>query len=203
MREPLNDRQSSKVVALIKTIGNERANLDTLPDLIFIVCKSRAWETGYYSELLHRVVPPMTFEKFVSEPVPIGGLGTTVDRLKTYCRDDIKALDAITEATQKKPTGRPPKEDREIVDNVNDLSERPTGNSRERALRKLRKDAPELHKRVLSNELSCHAAMIEAGFRKKRTPLDDLNAAWRRASDSERAGFLEHIKKPHQTNPAG
>lgn len=41
------------------------------------------------------------------------------------------------------------------------------GNSRQYSLRKLRNSNPALHEKVLSGELSPHAAMIEAGFRKK------------------------------------
>lgn len=49
-------------------------------------------------------------------------------------------------------------------DNVNG---RPDGNTRSYALRRLRNEAPELHARVLNGDLSSHAAMLEAGFRKK------------------------------------
>ena len=35
------------------------------------------------------------------------------------------------------------------------------------ALRRLRKDRPDIHARVLAGELSPHAGMIEAGFRKR------------------------------------
>src|SRR5208282_3228545 len=43
----------------------------------------------------------------------------------------------------------------------------PTGNSAANAIRRLRKDRPDIHTRVLAGELSAHAGMIEAGFRKK------------------------------------
>ena len=36
------------------------------------------------------------------------------------------------------------------------------------AIRRLRKDRPNIHARVLAGELTAHAGMIEAGFRKKR-----------------------------------
>lgn len=42
---------------------------------------------------------------------------------------------------------------------------RPEGNSQAKALRRLRKDRPDLHQRVINEELSPHAAMREAGFR--------------------------------------
>jgi hypothetical protein len=39
------------------------------------------------------------------------------------------------------------------------------GNSNTYALRKLRKDRPDLHEQVVSGEKSPHAAMVEADFR--------------------------------------
>jgi hypothetical protein len=44
---------------------------------------------------------------------------------------------------------------------------RPAGNSAAAAIRRLRKDRSDIHARVLAGELSPHAGMIEAGFRKK------------------------------------
>jgi len=48
------------------------------------------------------------------------------------------------------------------------ISKRPSGNSRAAFLRRLRKDRPDIHARVLAGELSPHAGMIEAGFRKRK-----------------------------------
>ncbi len=42
--------------------------------------------------------------------------------------------------------------------NVNLASDKPVGNERQYALRRLRKDRPDLHERVLAGELSPHAA---------------------------------------------
>jgi hypothetical protein len=44
---------------------------------------------------------------------------------------------------------------------------RPSGNSRAAALRRLRKTRPDIHARVLAGELTPHAGMVEAGFRKR------------------------------------
>jgi len=62
---------------------------------------------------------------------------------------------------------------------------RPQGNSRACILRRLRRDYPVLHQRVLNGEISPHRAAIEAGFRKppgrrpKHRPVDllELTAA--------------------------
>ena len=64
------------------------------------------------------------------------------------------------------------------VDNVN-TSTRPGGNSPSYALRRLRKNRPDLHARVLANELSPNGAMVEAGFRERtvQIPLDVTRAA--------------------------
>jgi hypothetical protein len=49
----------------------------------------------------------------------------------------------------------------------NNVPKRPEGNSAAKALRRLRKDRPDLHKLVLEGKLSANKAMIEAGFRVK------------------------------------
>jgi hypothetical protein len=71
-------------------------------------------------------------------------------------------------------SGRP----KRTVDNINGL-DRPTGTSKAAAHRRLAKDRPDLHARVLKNELSVHAAMIEAGFRHRSVTIrtDDMSAA--------------------------
>jgi len=53
------------------------------------------------------------------------------------------------------------------------------GTSPEAALRRLRKDRPDVHQRVIAGELSPHAGMIEAGFRKRtaQIPIDPEKAA--------------------------
>jgi hypothetical protein len=58
---------------------------------------------------------------------------------------------------------------RDVYNNESDvhISGRPSGNSRAAFLRRLRKDRPDIHARVLAGELTPHAGMIEAGFRRK------------------------------------
>jgi hypothetical protein len=65
-----------------------------------------------------------------------------------------------------RPAHRPTKTVYDNVDGVH-TSGRPSGNSRAAFLRRLRKDRPDIHARVLAGELSPHAGMIEAGFRKR------------------------------------
>jgi hypothetical protein len=82
----------------------------------------------------------------------------------------------------------------ESVDNIHGNNERPSGTSRQAAVRRLRKDRPDLLEKVKAGELSANAAAIEAGFRKRVTGLALLRAGWRRADDAERATFLEEVQ---------
>ncbi len=72
------------------------------------------------------------------------------------CADDSATLSMITQAV-KNPNGRRPKQ--KTVDNVH--SSKPDGNSRQAALRSLRKNAPEIHDEVISGKLSAHAGMLK------------------------------------------
>lgn len=45
------------------------------------------------------------------------------------------------------------------------------GTSREAGLRRLRKDRPDLHIEVVAGRLSTHAAMVRAGFRKRKISI--------------------------------
>jgi hypothetical protein len=60
------------------------------------------------------------------------------------------------------------------VDNVH-VAKRPTGNSESAALRRLRKDRPDLHSQVLNGEVSAHAAAVEAGFRPRTCTIRSDN----------------------------
>jgi hypothetical protein len=58
----------------------------------------------------------------------------------------------------------------------------------------IKRDHPEIHRRMLAGEFkSVYAAAVEAGIRKQITPLDQLQKAWRKASDDERQSFLEWL----------
>lgn len=91
------------------------------------------------------------------------------ENIRSLIRDDIKLLNLWDEATQRgrgNPTGANQHQEGNL-DNVQVSSSQkyPSGNAASAALRRLRKDKPDLHSRVLEGELSPHAAMVEAGFR--------------------------------------
>jgi len=95
------------------------------------------------------------------------------EAVKTY--KDSKLAIRYNEETQKgdgAPIGnqnaKKDKEEETTVNNVDSCFVRPRGNSKQRAIRKLRKEERfDLLGKVERDELSAHAAMIEAGYRKR------------------------------------
>jgi hypothetical protein len=84
------------------------------------------------------------------------------------------------------------------IDNRTERSE-DHGNGRAYALRRLRNERPDLHERVMSEELTPHAAMLEAGFRKKTMTLPTevpalAHALQRRLSPEEISDLIDHLK---------
>jgi hypothetical protein len=98
----------------------------------------------------------------------------TVDDLRKLFRDDADILNRLDIVMQRK-IGVHINHD---VDNVN-ITGRPTGNSKDATIRRLRKDHPELLEKVTSGEISANAGAILAGFRKPTVQLQvgsDVNA---------------------------
>jgi Arc/MetJ-type ribon-helix-helix transcriptional regulator len=74
----------------------------------------------------------------------------------------------------------------------------PKGDSSERKIARLRRDHPDIAARLEKGEFPSVAAAVRAANgqpaikqRKKATPLDQLRAAWSKASDEERKAFME------------
>jgi hypothetical protein len=89
--------------------------------------------------------------------------------------------------------------------NINDVTLDNRGTSRTYALRRLSRSPDEAHQalyqRCLAGELTAHAAMVQAGFRKRpasraKTPLERLHLAWSRVATAERLHFLREILTP-------
>ncbi len=111
------------------------------------------------------------FEDFVTTP-PLEGLGSTVRQLKNLCRDDRAALDAMDRATVAE-RGRPHKSEGKDSNRNNKPDK---GTTASYALRKLRKDRPDLHERVLEGEACNAEKMLKAAVKNKsvigkRTPV--------------------------------
>jgi hypothetical protein len=150
------------------------AGLDSVPGLLRCILKEERWRR----RIIQQTGEPAPFESFVEfvTTPPLEGLGTTVKLLERICQDDPETHDLLDQAVTRGPGG-----DRrsEGFKHNNVMNETVQGNSTRYALRRLRRQRPDLHTQVLACEISANAAMVEAGFREKRIsiPIDPERAA--------------------------
>lgn len=178
-------RNGQVVDALYRSIRNGRA-IDNIPGLVKQVIQDEMWKSLLVKETGEIVEFP-SFCEFV-KTAPPEGLGASLDTVKKLCRDDNEAMALIDEATKREP-GNPTGANQYNgnVSNINNSTEeRPVGTTKQAGLRRLRKlesegnqQAAKLRRRVLSNELSVNAALIELKLRAKTItlPLDPKKAA--------------------------
>lgn len=142
-------------------------SIDVIPKLLKRVLEQHAWEErrDVRTKEVYRFD---SFAEFVTTR-PLAGLGTTVDMVRRLVVDDVETLDLFEQAVQNAAAVH------------NRYSKRPHGTTADTALRRVRKDRPDLHARVLRRELSPHAAAVEAGFRPRTVSvrLDDAAAILR------------------------
>jgi hypothetical protein len=130
--------------------------LGTVPALLKRVLADETWREFVTKRGEH--VEHERFADFVTTK-PLRGLGSDVALVQRIVAGDKETLDLLDQALQR-PVGHP-----SIDDNIH--NRRTAGTSQRGALRRLRKDAPELHADVLAGRLSAHGAMVRAGFRPK------------------------------------
>lgn len=171
------------VEALGSSLRRTGNGLEAVPGLVKEVLREEAWRE--FVTPRGELVRHERFVDFVTTP-PTKGLGASVDLLKRLVDPDAEAASLLTEALQNERGGD--RRSSDFKDNnvhLENEGANPQGNSRARALRKLRRDKPELHADVIAGRLSAHAAMVEAGFRPKTVSVpvsrpDSIAAALRR-----------------------
>lgn len=171
------------VEALGSSLRRTGNGLEAVPGLVKEVLREEAWRE--FVTPRGELVRHERFVDFVTTP-PTKGLGASVDLIKRLVEPDPEAAGLLERELEEEHGG-----DRRSLDFKNNNvhlesgAANPQGNSRSRALRKLRKDKPELHADVLAGRLSAHAAMVQAGFRPKTVSVpvsqpDSIAAALRR-----------------------
>ena len=153
--DPLRAR-GADVAMLSDTLRRGGSALESVPLQLKHLLQSGDWQ--HFVTKLGKEVHHKRFVDFVSTP-PLAGLGSTLETIRKLLVDDVEAVDLLDQAVQNSP-GRPG-----TADNI--TGSKRSGTSKEQALRRLRKNAPELHAQVLAGGLSPHAAMVAAGFRPK------------------------------------
>jgi hypothetical protein len=144
------------VQALRGALGEGQEGLKRVPALLRAVLVEDAWRDRY-DQAGRQSARFDNFAAFVTDG-PTRGLGGDLGMVRRLIDDDAELVDLYTVAL-KRPSGRPQKS----LSNRQDSA--PAGTTKEASLRRLRKDRPDLHARVLDGELSANAAAIEAGFR--------------------------------------
>jgi hypothetical protein len=169
---------------------------DAVPGLLKRVLAEESWRE--FITLREEHVVHARFADFVVAR-PLRGIGASLDLVRRIIADDAEALDLFDRAVQE-PVGA--NQHTQGVDNINTLP-RSTGTSREQALRRLRKDAPELHADVLAGILKPHAAMVKAGLRPPTATIridspEAIAAALRRRLAPEMlAAVAALLEQPH------
>ena len=184
----MNERERARLVgALSSAITHGEQSLGQVPALLCKVLKEKAWQD--FETPLGKLVHHDRFEAFVMVPPP-EGLGAKVEDIGRIINGNREAEDLLDQALQRSAYTHMDK------DSDVSITERPQGSSSDRALRHLREKRPELHQRVLSGELSPHAAMIEAGFR-SRTITVNLESPKAAASLIAKASpaFLDELRR--------
>jgi len=189
----MNPESGLVVQSLGSAIRHGSDRLGSVPGLM-----KRVLQEGMWREFVTPMGEVVTYERiepFVTTP-PTKGLGADLKLVQRLLQDDKEALDLWDQALQR-PAHRPEKAE-ETHNNVQGSA--PVGNTEARALRKLRSDAPNLHSEVLAGNLSAHAAMVKAGFRKRTltVPIDPARAAatLKRHFDKDQLiELLEHLSE--------
>ena len=153
------------------------------------LCPDCNLKKGAFVTKLGNEVHHERFVDFLTTP-PLAGLGATVDTVHKLLVDDIEALDLFDQALRN-PVGS-----NLAVSNRHE--QRQSGTTKAAALRRLRKDAPELHAEVLAGRLSAHAAAVQAGFRPRTFTVradspESIAATLRRQLPAEQLSTLARL----------
>jgi hypothetical protein len=151
------------------------SGLRSLPAYIRQALRDEVWKERMIRVTRQEFPGFRNFEEFVVSKPP-KGLGSSIDLIARMLKDDKESLDLLDKLLQRQK-GRPKPET--LYNIQGSPVKAPTGTSQAAALRRLRAQRPDLHQRVLKNELSPHAAMVEAGFRARMVsiPIDPERAA--------------------------
>jgi hypothetical protein len=180
----MNEVEAFRVCnSAISALSHGETNLSTFPKLLRRIIDERAW--------LSRRIPgkgivTMKSLRELVTTAPIIGWGEDPAKIEAVIRDNAEVLAMWREAMKGQEGGN-------TTCNIVTGAKATTGNSRAYTVSRLQRESPELFEKVKAGELSAHAAAIQAGFRKKKTPLDNLRSAWAKASPDEREAFLKHI----------
>ena len=190
------------VQSLRNSLHNREHSIRAFPGLLLRTIETEAWRS--FKTPLGELVVNETFHQFLMKE-PFNGLGISDSYARQIVQDNKPALDALDQALQVAsgaPVGNQnAANDKTTLYNIQDCKA-PSGTSESAALRRLRKDRPDLHAKVLDGELSAHAAAVQAGFRpttftvRADNPTSIANTLRRRLNRDVLAAVLAELNQP-------
>lgn len=158
-------KNRDRVIEYLQTVIIDNcAGLSDIPGLIKKVIEEGLWRERMVSPA-KRLVHFTSFRKFVEAPTPLG-LGTDLKTLQKLCSADPAVVDLI-DRTQETSQQGGDRRSANFKSTESPIKISVRGNSSTYALRKLRKQFPDLHQSVIAREISPHGAMIAAGLKQK------------------------------------
>jgi hypothetical protein len=143
---------------LQRTMGEGgRKMFDLVPDMIGSVIEERAWasKSDMHGERFK------SFEHFVTAPL-WEGLDSSIEELCGFCRK----MPEVVELIRREVGAVAAHGTNQHAGGVDIVKSSEGGNAPTYALRRLKRDNPELAEEVMAGRLSAHAAAVQAGFRK-------------------------------------
>jgi len=171
----------------ISALSHGETSLSTFPKLLRRIINERAWESRRVPG--KGVVTMQSLRELVTT-APITGWGEDPAKIEAVIRDDAEVLAMWREAMKQKSHDRGNQHTGGKVDNVTPARK---GNSRAYTVSRLQREVPKLFAKVAAGEISANAAAIKAGFRKHKSPLDQLLHWWARCGEQERAVFISKV----------
>jgi hypothetical protein len=192
-------RNGNVIHSLTYSFAHGIANINNVPSLVLRVIKEDMWQ-HFVVQSTEEEVHYQYFEEFVEAPTP-RGLETTMETLRNLCCKDDEVRSELTKVT-KRPDGNPIGNNQHTEDEEGTLyniqgsskEKAPTGTSKDAGLRRLSKDRPDLHQKVVDGEMSVHAACTDAGFRKKPCPVTTAKKAVEKMTAKQLKEFGEWFK---------
>lgn len=176
--------------SVMSAIHHGLGNLETIPALLRRIIENKAWECRQVK--MRGVVQLANLRELITKE-PMEGWGENPERIESLIRDDVEVL-AMWRDAMKEKTGPKLKGEEGLCNNITETKVT-TGTSRSYTVSRLQREAPQLFAQVVAGTLSANAAAIQAGFRKKPTPLELLRAIWAKASNTDRETFIQEIAR--------
>jgi hypothetical protein len=143
----------------IESLYEATGGLKQFPALLKKVIATKAWERRN----VHGKVVELGSLRELITAKPVSGWGEDPSKVEAVIRDDPQALAAFREAMKHQG------ERTDLVDNVNEVMDRPDGNSRAYSISRVQRECDaETVAAVMSGGMSANAALVKAGVRENR-----------------------------------